>query len=192
MQTKLQFGPHLSEETLEEYAFGRLSEQETCAVEEHILVCGDCQESLGDVDEYILLMKRATREPAVRAPRPTIARYVAAGSIAALIVMGIFWPRAAPLSAETVNLAAFRDAEMARIHAGRPADLRIDIPDLPDAVYRIEVVDSIGRIVWSGKASAVTNQLRVSEPKPLKSGVYWTRLYSPAGKLLREFGLESY
>jgi hypothetical protein len=176
---------------LEEYAFGRLSEPETCKVEEHLLVCESCQELLGDVDQNILLMKRAIQEPAALAPPPRITRYVVAGSIAAAVVIGVIWPRANPQPAETVNLVALRGVEMARIHAGRPADLRIEMPDLADAVYRVEVVDATGRVVWAGQAPAEGRQLRVSEPRPLKSGVYWIRLYSPSGKLLREFGLEA-
>jgi hypothetical protein len=51
---------HPTTEAFEEYAFKRLSEPDTEALEEHLLVCPECQTSLSEVDEYILLMKQAT------------------------------------------------------------------------------------------------------------------------------------
>lgn len=50
---------HPTTDTLEEYAFKRLSEADTEVLEEHVLVCPDCQASLVEVDDYILLMKQA-------------------------------------------------------------------------------------------------------------------------------------
>lgn len=68
---------HPTTEAFEEYAFKRLSEADTEALEEHLLVCPECQTSLAEVDEYILLMKQATarlepaleREPCLETPR---------------------------------------------------------------------------------------------------------------------------
>jgi hypothetical protein len=51
---------HPTTEAFEEYAFKRLSESNTEKLEEHLLVCEECQTSLVEVDEYILLMKQAT------------------------------------------------------------------------------------------------------------------------------------
>jgi hypothetical protein len=51
---------HPTTEAFEEYAFKRLSDADTEALEEHLLVCEECQTSLAEVDEYILLMKQAT------------------------------------------------------------------------------------------------------------------------------------
>jgi len=48
---------HISEDRLEEYAFNRLSEPESAEVEEHLLVCEDCQELVGNIDEYIRLSR---------------------------------------------------------------------------------------------------------------------------------------
>jgi hypothetical protein len=50
---------HPTTDTLEEYAFSRLSEADTEVVEEHFLACPECQTALAGVDEYILLMKYA-------------------------------------------------------------------------------------------------------------------------------------
>ena len=51
---------HPTTDAFEEYAFKRLSEADTEALEEHLLVCPECQTSLAEVDQYILLMKQAT------------------------------------------------------------------------------------------------------------------------------------
>ena len=196
MATKFKFGAHLSEETLEEYAFGRVLEPEAASIEEHLLVCEQCQDTLGDIDEYILLMKAATREqaplPALVRPKRRLAPYVAAGTIAAGVAVAALLPSVRPVRpAETVELQSLRGVEMPRIHADHPADLRITVPDLPDAPYRVEVVDASGGTVWSGRAVASGRRIRVLEPKALRAGAYWVRLYSENGELLREFGLES-
>jgi hypothetical protein len=192
VQASLQFGAHISEEALENYAFNRLPEIDVEAVEEHLLVCARCQEALGQIDEYIALMKEAAVAPnvpvvaePVRIPR----LYVVGGAAAAVLALGLYLPRGAPLPAENVTLAAFRGVEMAHIHAGRPADFRIEIPELEPGLYRIEVVNETGRVLWTGTGPAANGQISVHEPKALRPGVYWVRLYSPEGKILREFGL---
>jgi hypothetical protein len=191
VQAGLQFGSHTSYDTLEAYAFNRLSEPDMEVVEEHLLVCVDCQELLGDIDEYIALMKNAAVTPPVRSRIRIRTAYAWAGAAAAVFALAVWLPQGAQGPAETVNLAAFRGVEMTHIHAGRSANLSIESPDLEAGVYRIELVNSTGGVIWTGQASAAGNQLRVHEPKSLKSGVYWVRLYSPAGALLREYGLES-
>ncbi len=67
---------HPTTEAFEEYAFKRLSEAETEALEEHLLVCPECQTSLAEVDEYILLMKQATAQyERARGPRSAFPRF---------------------------------------------------------------------------------------------------------------------
>ena len=50
---------HVSEEVLEKYVMGRLSEQDCAPVEEHLLVCETCQCRLEAVDEYIRIVRAA-------------------------------------------------------------------------------------------------------------------------------------
>ena len=191
MQKTLILGTHIPEEMLEEYAFARLREPQAGRVEEHLLICEVCQEALADLDDYIRAMKAATAEPAIPLRRRGSLPYVAAAAIAAGIAIALLWP-ARPAPAESVELFSMRGAEMPRIHAHHPAELKIEVPDLPDAVYRVDLVDAEGRLIWSGQVAAAEKQLRVREPKALKAGLYWVRLYSPGGELLREFGLESF
>jgi hypothetical protein len=48
---------HASEELLEEYSFGRICEPQLGWLEEHLLVCLECQSALDDIEEYKVFMK---------------------------------------------------------------------------------------------------------------------------------------
>src|SRR5579863_2885618 len=100
---------HLSEETLEEYAFNRLSEAEAEPLEEHLLVCGACQEKLREVDDYIRLMKRA----AVKRPSDPQtgssgwsekSTWGVIGAIAAMVVAGAWLNIPVPPAAKSAPL----------------------------------------------------------------------------------------
>jgi len=191
---------HLSEETLEEYAFNRLSEAEAEPLEEHLLVCGACQEKLGEVDDYIRLMKRAVVK------RPTAARTGSSGwgekstwgligAIAAMVVAGAWLNIPVPPAAKStpLELVAFRGGEsMAHASAGRLLDLSIDLSDLSRSnAYRVQVVNSAGRQEWSGEAETSDAKLIVHLSKALRPGLHWVRVSSSDGELLREFGLRA-
>ena len=55
---------HPSDETLEEYVMGRLSEFQIAAVEEHLLFCGDCQTSCTQIGDYIQEIRAALKAAA--------------------------------------------------------------------------------------------------------------------------------
>jgi putative nucleotidyltransferase with HDIG domain len=50
---------HPSEDTLEEYCFNRLPEDEASWLEEHILVCEQCQDRLEEVEVFLSMVKHA-------------------------------------------------------------------------------------------------------------------------------------
>jgi anti-sigma factor RsiW len=50
---------HFSAEAWEEYARGTLSEEDSEPLEEHLLVCPACQDSLAASDDYIRVVKAA-------------------------------------------------------------------------------------------------------------------------------------
>jgi hypothetical protein len=208
---------HPTPETLEEYAFERLSEADTEVLEEHLLVCADCQGTLGDVDEYILLMKHAAARPPTARAKPMDARmwggrivewerapwrpvYAACAVVLALAVSVtvLKWPVRTFETAETrvgatesVQLLALRGGEPAtgQAHERQPVDLSIDLTDLPVADrYRVEVVNAAGAVAWDAEVMPSSNALRAHLAKGLHAGTYWVRLYS-SGALLREFGL---
>jgi hypothetical protein len=48
---------HATEELLEAYSFGRIHEPQLSWLEEHLLMCPQCQSELGDIEEYKVFMK---------------------------------------------------------------------------------------------------------------------------------------
>lgn len=202
MEATFRLDEHLDGDTLEEYAFRRLSEAATEALEEHLLICETCQEALAEVDEFVQLMKEATAQLAssrssfeLRWPRSRRGRAGIGVSGLAIVLLAAlaFWPsRRAPSS--TVQLVALRGDDTAAIaHArGGPLDLVIDVSDLPGvAKFRLEVVNAAGRRQWDGEANPADGKLTVLLPKALGRGTYWVRLSGSDGELLREFGLRS-
>ncbi len=176
------FFVHLSTDTLEEYAFNRLSETEAESLEEHLLVCRTCQASLAEVDEYIFLMKAATAgyQPAM-APKGRLERSAwlktalmgyAAGAIAlAATLFLILSSRTVQPTSEVsrVPLFALRGGGPSTNHAGagRPLELVLDTTGLANAGglttadglpaasgYRVEVIDATGKPAWSGEIPA--------------------------------------
>ena len=73
--------------------------------------------------------------------------------------------------------------------ANRPLNLVIDRTDLPSSLsYRLEIVSSSGRPIWSGIARVADEAISAEAAARFESGVYWVRLYS-GDRLLREFRL---
>ena len=211
MATAFSVQEHPTSDVFEEYAFQRLSEADTEAVEEHVLVCPECQTSLAATDEYILLMKQSTARmeafagPTIAHPRSRIQRIQTFGiAIAAILLLCVSvavvgahfgWPAsriASAMPAESVPLMALRggdDPLLNRAGAGRPIDLHIDVTGLASADrYRVEVVNRLGERTWNAEIANSTGPLAVHVAKGFKRGQYWVRLYS-SGRLQREFGL---
>ncbi|HEV2446510.1 MAG TPA: hypothetical protein VGS58_11330, partial [Candidatus Sulfopaludibacter sp.] len=84
-----------------------------------------------------------------------------------------------------VSLVAMRGGElMAKAPAGTALVLHPDLTGLPaPAAYRVEVVDAVGKLVWSGALDGA----KVSARRP---GLYFVRVYSSGNDLLREYGLQ--
>ncbi len=182
---------HVDDEAVERYSLGDSSEEESARLEEHLFVCAACRRRLTEHEAYNRAMQTAAaRIRAREAPQswwlpPRWAGALAAAALAVVIVLaGVrHWmsrPLAPPLS---VHLTTMRGATAATAPAGHRMVLQPDLSALPPLPsYRLEMVDRMGKRVWEGAAGAVV--------PPMAPGVYFIRLHSPQGKLLREYGLE--
>jgi hypothetical protein len=201
---------HPTEDLLEEYSFGRIPEPALAALEEHLLICPVCQSQLLAIDEYKALMKsgivqfeRKCKASFAHSPRFWFPRlpgginvFLAAALLLVVSTTVIAWRvylTAPPVSpAATVKLIALRGDEAdgsASAPAHRPLNLVIDRTDLPSSLsYRLEIVGSSGRKIWSGIARVADEAISARAAARFEPGVYWVRLYS-GNRLLREFRL---
>jgi len=185
---------HRTDEHLELYALGRLSQPLVAEVEEHLLVCGPCQERVDDLEAYAFAMREAiTREPVPPArwyqqswlKMPVL---LWAGGMASIVfAIGIyvqFSPHVSPLA--SLQLTALRGA-MPSVVPSRETD--ITLLDAPSGItLRAEVVDATGGTLWIGALESRTHTIAIT--RRLTPGSYFVRLYSDGGKLLHEYGFQ--
>jgi hypothetical protein len=208
MQTGM--GAHIDEEALEKYSMGNLPETDLARLEEHLLVCPGCQDRLKELDNFLTAIR--TVGPRLRAqrgakrhpwwqlfPTPAFPRLALAGSLALLVlafVVGRVWNlRSGPdLTPATVVLQLARgpDAAVETVApAGQPLILETDVSQLTGfPAYGVEIVTSNGERLFRSSATATEGRMRVPVSRAFRAGSYFVRLYSPAGELLREFGLQ--
>jgi hypothetical protein len=187
---------HETDEQLELYGLGRLTELRVAIVEQHLLVCEACHERLDDVEMFALAMREAIAdEPEVQVfkcwfewlgfrglRQPALAW---AGGFATLVfACGLYLHsdrNVLPLA--SLQLTATR-GDLQTATTAMETDITLaDAPDLPS--LRAEVVDDTGGRVWSG---AFDNGHRIKLVKQVAPGTYFVRLYDGAGKLLHEYG----
>ena len=53
--------PHISEDLLDRYALKKLPESEVVALEEHLLLCSDCQDRLRLTEDFIEALRDVKR-----------------------------------------------------------------------------------------------------------------------------------
>jgi hypothetical protein len=184
---------HPDDDTFESYAFGRLPPSELAVFEEHLLICEDCQSQLERTEEYVRLMKAATAayvtehraSPPVRFRRQGLRWNAAAAAVLLITCLTALLSWRTPSSEpRTVVLDAHRGGT-SEAPAGKPLDLKIDLKDVPPAAgYRVEIVDATGQRVWFGGTPALITQ-------GLIPGIYWVRLSTDSGDLVREYGLRT-
>jgi hypothetical protein len=85
---------HIPDDMLDEFVMEMLSEQDCAFWEEHLLLCGRCQDRVAEADEYVRVVKSAAAE--ISDPRPgqnrrSLAKpmLVAATHAALLLVAGL-------------------------------------------------------------------------------------------------------
>ncbi|HWC95735.1 MAG TPA: hypothetical protein VG456_03270 [Candidatus Sulfopaludibacter sp.] len=181
---------HLDEEEIESYSLQATPEEDVARLEEHLLICPECRERVEASDVFVSSMEAAASEIRRESARPvrwfTLPRMtlaLAAGILIASILFPRYTSRENPPYA--VSLSAMRgSASGGKAPAGRPLFLQLDLNGIASAEYlRIEIVSESGEKVWQDSYPG-------HPVRPLTTGIYFVRLYSPGDELLREYGLE--
>ena len=196
--------PHIPEDTLELYSMGRLSESEIEVVEEHLLVCNACQDSLQETEDFVRAFRAAVPELEIEPELQSEAGWrdrwqnwwgklfaipapMIAAAACAVLAFVILVPRHTPTA--VVDLQAMRGAEAASI---APPDasltLNLSLRGLENpGPLRMEIADEVGNIVRRADTTR-SGERATAKTDGLKAGAYWVRLYS-GSELLREYGL---
>ena len=189
---------HMEVEEIERYSMGTLSEDEQDRVEQHLLLCESCQNLVKQEDTFVHAMReagselaRARRVEQVPFWRRPVMAFPLAAALVFLLFLGIRLADRGASAPVAVGLQVTRgDANLATAPAGKPLVLQPDISTLlPQPSYRVDVVDQGGSAQWKGDAKLQDSKLSVTIPR-MSAGVYFVRLYSADGQLLREYGLE--
>ena len=187
---------HMDAEDLERYSMGNTSPEESESIEEHLLTCEACRDELRKTDDYLLAMRttsaRLRRDEEFANRRqwrfPAWFPALAAAACLLLVVFALRFSRPAG-SVVAVSLTALRSSRAgSSAPSGRELMLHPDLTGLPDvSSYRLEIVDQTGRPVRQVSMARAQNGIRIPG---LGAGLYFVRVYLPAGELLREYGLQ--
>ena len=188
---------HYTDDELELYSLGRLTEERTAMLEEHLLLCVSCQDRLDHAETFALAMRHAIKsEPAGpirenwRAWFRLPAIRAVAGFAMAVLIAGFYWNSIGekPGTVISTSLASLQlTATRGESPAIRPAgETELTLTDAPAGLeLHAEVVNSSGAAVWNGTPSS-EGGIRLQ--KSLPPGDYFVRLYGQGGKLLHEYG----
>ena len=77
-----QGGVHIDEETMEKYSMAKLSDKAVARIEEHLLICERCRQSLAASDAHVAAMRLAAAQlrRAGRDPKRKVARKAGGGT----------------------------------------------------------------------------------------------------------------
>ena len=205
MQTTI--GSHVPEELLVSYVSGRLPEQASVELEEHMLMCEGCQAQLDAGGEHLRVGAQAAREirgeqKKLKSARRSFWRWngptIAWAAVAAVVVCTaapsfLRWGERISAAPTEVSLTASRGVAQTLVSHAKAGNiiLNIDLLELPaQTSYQLQLVDWSGRQIWGGTATNSHQHIRAAIPNPLASGQYWVRIFGQDGAQLREFGLE--
>jgi hypothetical protein len=194
-----EYSSHVGEELLEQYSVGCLAESEVPRVEEHILLCEACQDKLEHIDSWV----RSVRRAGAQLPQESkslwqfwrLPQFVPALAATAFLVfaagVGLQITKRGAVAPLAIALEATRGESVASVPAGRPLLLQPGLEGLPRFTqYRLEIVDQSGHSVRQAELHADSGLAGTSVPG-IRAGVYFVRVYSPSGELLREYGIEA-
>jgi hypothetical protein len=187
---------HVDAEDLEQYSMGTGPPEATPLIEEHLLTCEDCQDRLLKSDAYVRAMRTSSKQLRrnVKAAKGREWRIPDWLPVLAAVTCGMVLVVAAPRFVRApgpvvaVSLTAWRgDGAGNSAPPGRELMLHPDLTGLAeDSSYRLEIVNQTGRTVRQGTLTRARNGIQVPG---LGAGLYFVRVYLPAGELLREYGL---
>ena len=189
-------GCHVDAEDLERYSMGTSPLEETPLIEEHLLTCEGCQNRLRETDAYLRAMRTSSEQ--VRREEKAAKRrewripvwFPVMVTVACGIVLVVATPRfiRSPGPVVSVSLTALRSGGAGNsAPSGRELMLHPDLTGLAeDSSYRLEIVNQTGHTVRQGTLTRAQNGIQV---RGLGAGLYFVRVYLPAGDLLREYGL---
>jgi len=202
---QLDINGHASDECLEQYALGALQEPLLGEIEEHLLLCSQCQEHLEEIDTFRAAMRNAAArlEDEEESRKRFWTRVSSAltlprlGWVMALVAVALIglslrvWMNP-PESAQplAVFLETTRGSDARHAPARKPLALTLDTTALAAyPTYEVETVDAMGRVRAQFTAQASEGKVKASLANGLRPGNYFIRLYSPSHELLREYGL---
>jgi len=187
---------HESDDRLELYALGRLSDSDLIGIEEHLMVCDSCRDRLDETADLAFAIREGLRNNPVpdrtgRArwfqwlnPRP---QFALAGVLALAILAVVFtWngnEHLAPVA--TLQLTAMRGAGVPAVRRARELDITFGDAD---AASGIEVVNGSGATVWSGAPAISGGSVVAKVVKAFSQGEYFVRIYDSPGHMLHEYG----
>lgn len=181
---------HIDDETLEQYALAKLPDAELCLLEEHLLICHRCQDSLVAADQFIAGVREAGPKLRASSGRPRPAAAWAAAALVLLIAAG-WWAARQPTSSDppvAVLLIASRgEPAPAVAPARRRIALSAEAPS-PGPLGFV-VVDSGGRTRAEAPASRQGDRA-LAVIDGLGEGLYFVRLHNQGGVIEREFRME--
>jgi hypothetical protein len=185
---------HITEEQAEIYSLGESAGEPLDTCEDHLLCCEHCRTVVLETDSFVLAMRTAAsqlRTQDAKRPARRWAFRILAPAFAALLLT-VFWitarNRGPALSVPlAIQLNTDRGPVGAHAISGARLSLQPDLKGLPLGTYEMELVDAAGQRQWRREIDFRTTTK--IEAVPLKSGVYFVRIYSPHGELKREYAL---
>ena len=179
---------HSTDDQLENYALGRLSDTAIPVLEEHLMICAVCQGRLDEIGNFAIGMREVLREPVPEAAgffdflkKPAFALSFAAVTMLAIAVFTING-RAKFAPAVSLQLSAMR-GEMPVSEPARETDLTLMDAPRSGGPFRVEVVDATGKLQWSGPGG-----VSVKVDRRLVPGDYFVRLYGADNRVVHEYG----
>ncbi|HKW96846.1 MAG TPA: hypothetical protein VJN43_03890 [Bryobacteraceae bacterium] len=197
---------HPENEVLEQYAAGSLDEPALGELEEHLLVCTQCQGRLEEMDVYVAAMRGAaaqlehdeeshrrfwTRVSGALTFRRLGWAMAAAGVLLIGVAVYIAREPAGAGQPLAIALETTRGSEIQHAPADKPLELSLNITGLASfPEYGVEIVDAAGGRLADMRAASKDNNVQTSVRNGLEPGTYFIRVHSPSGDLLREYGLQ--